>query len=375
MESFDSIKKTIDQELNHRLKLTIIHHNLKYEINNLEHITQEYTLLVKDQRQKLINYERLHDQWIIKINSNRNHLLKLFNRIHTLEQYLINTNQFLDQFDQMKLSVRPTVLIIYNQMNSFLKQRLSIEYSKRTNSFYIFRREKADIESKSSLNLKLSQMKKFLQSNQITFDQIKQNISLMNRNHSILINQISTINKQRFHLIKYLNFLENKSLIKQQQIFNIENKFNQIKHSIDLNNQKFRQLTFEKQNIGSCLLNKQHGIVLISKHIELNKKNLIQYRLNFNQLMKKIPSIRNQVLDEIQSNKLLKRQNRFDLKQSILSLRKELFEYKKKNNRFQHRQIFNDKSIAKGINKSFLQLTYYSLEKEKKSPKITFDNA
>jgi len=366
LESFDSIKKAIHQELHHRLKLTIIHHNLKYEINNLEHITQEYTLLVKDQRQKLINYERLHDQWIIKINSNRNHLLKLFNRIHILEQYLINTNQILEQFDQMKLSLRPTVLIIYNQMNSFLQQRLSIEYSKRTNSFYVFRREKADIESKSSLNLKLSQMKKFLQSNQITFDQIKQNISLMNRNHSILINQISTINKQRFHLIKYLNFLENKSLIKQQQIFNIENKFNQIKHSIDLNNQKFRQLTFEKQNIGSCLLNKQHGIVLISKHIELNKKNLIQYRLNFNQLMKKIPSIRNQVFDEIQSNKLLKKQNRFDLKQSILSLRKELFEYKKKNNRFQHRQIFNDKSIGKGINKSFLQLTYYSLEKEKK---------
>ncbi|CAF4502680.1 unnamed protein product, partial [Rotaria sp. Silwood2] len=63
----NNIKKNIRQEVNHRLQLTIISHNLKQQINILENTTQQYALLVKKQRQKVINYEKLHDKWIIHI--------------------------------------------------------------------------------------------------------------------------------------------------------------------------------------------------------------------------------------------------------------------------------------------------------------------
>lgn len=75
--------------------------------------------------------------------------------------------------------------------------------------------------------------------------------------------------------------------------------------------------------------------------------------------MNKIQQIRNLVLYEIQQMKLFVKQN---MKQFIIHLRKELLDYKKKNNDFQHRingrhmtrQIltkFDDKSIVKGMNK------------------------
>jgi hypothetical protein len=196
---------------------------------------------------------------------------------------------------------------------------------------------------------KFLKTKTIFQSNQTMLDQIKENIALINRNHSILTNQISIIHKQKFHLIQHLNFLQNQSLVKQQQILDIQTQFNQIKHSIDLNNQKIRRLTLEKQNISSFLLLKQHCIVLL--HHQYMKFNTKNSRLNFHSLLKKIHQIRNEIIHELRSNQFLKNQERIDLKQSIISLRKDLFEYKKKNNNFQHRihrQIFDNKSFDNG---------------------------
>jgi len=124
----NNIKKLIHQEVNHRLKLTIIHYNLNHKINILKNTTQQYALLVKDQRQKIINYEKLHDKWILNININRNRLLKLFNRINIIEQYIINTKKFLQQFDYIKFSLRPNILILYNKINLFIQQRLGISF-------------------------------------------------------------------------------------------------------------------------------------------------------------------------------------------------------------------------------------------------------
>jgi chromosome segregation ATPase len=233
-----------------------------------------------------------------------------------------------------------------------------------------FRREKNDIdmninltgESINSLNLKFYQLKKILRSNQTIFHQTKQNISFLNQNHSILLNQISTINKQRFHLTQHLDYLQNKFLVKQEQVLNIFNKFHHIKQTIDLNHQKFQRFTSEKQTIIPFLLKKQHLIVLINQQIKFNEKNLIKHRACYDKLMNKIRQLRTRVLREIQQIKSIDRQHQPNLKQLILHLRTELLKYKKKTNDFQHRinrrhitrQIltkFNDKSIVKGINK------------------------
>jgi len=224
-------------------------------------------------------------------------------------------------------------------------------------------------------------MKKILQSNQTIFNQIKQNIFFVNKNQSILFNQLSTINNQRFYLTQNLDFLQNKFLIEQEQILNILNKINHIKHMINLNNQKFQRLTLEKQTIIPFLLKKQYLILLITKNINFNENILIKYRSCYNKLMNKIQQIRNLVLYEIQQMKSFKKQN---MKQFIIHLRKELLDYKKKNNDFQHRinrrhmtrQIltkFDDKSIVKGMNK-FIPFFFITNDvvctEEKKNPKI-----
>ncbi|CAF4859158.1 unnamed protein product, partial [Rotaria sp. Silwood2] len=193
--------------VNHRLQLTIISHNLKQQINILENTTQQYALLVKKQRQKVINYEKLHDKWIIHINTNRNNLLELFNRFNKIEQSMINTRNFFQQFDHIELSLRPNILIFYNEMNLFTQQRR--DKNNNTN------------DSKHSLNMQLYRMKKIFHLNQAIFHQIEQNISHIIKNHSRLLNQILTIDKQRLHLIQYINYLHNKGLVDQQQILNL----------------------------------------------------------------------------------------------------------------------------------------------------------
>ncbi|CAF3942857.1 unnamed protein product [Rotaria sp. Silwood2] len=346
----NNIKKNIRQEVNHRLQLTIISHNLKQQINILENTTQQYALLVKKQRQKVINYEKLHDKWIIHINTNRNNLLELFNRFNKIEQSMINTRIFFQQFDHIELSLRPNILIFYNEMNLFTQQRR--DKNNNTN------------DSKHSLNMQLYRMKKIFHLNQAIFHQIEQNISHIIKNHSRLLNQILTIDKQRLHLIQYINYLHNKWLVDQQQILNISEKFNNIKYTIDLNNKKFQQYTIEKQNIILFLLKKQHLIVLINEHIKLNDSIRNKHRLCYNKLINEIRQIRNKVLDEIHKIKSFKQQNQPNMKQFILHLRQELFEYKKKNNYLQHRiqrrhitrpilTDFNNKSIIKENNEQY----------------------
>lgn len=210
-------------------------------------------------------------------------------------------------------------------------------------------------ESKSSLNIKFYQMKKILYSNQTISHQIKQKISLVDKNSSVLLNQISTIDKHRIHLIEHIDSLHNKWLVIQQEVLNSLNKFNRMKYLSDLNNQKHQRFIQEKQNIILFLLEKQRLIVLVNKHIELNDKNLNRHRSCYIKLMNQIRQMGNKVLREIQSMKPFEKQPQLDMKQVILRLRKELLEYKKKNNDFQHRinrQILtnaNNKSTLKGI--------------------------
>ncbi|CAF1266422.1 unnamed protein product, partial [Rotaria sordida] len=322
-QSKNIIKKNIHQEINHRLQLTIISYNLKQQINILENTTQHYVLLVKKQRQKVINYEKLHDKWILHININRNRLLELFNRINKIEQYIINTRNFFQQFNHIKLSLIPNILIFYNEMNLSIQQRRN--KNNNTN------------DDKSSLNMKLYRMKKILHSNQIIFQQIKQNTSFINKNHSILLNQILTIHKQRLHLIQYIDSLHNKCFVDEQQILNILKKFNNIKYTIDLNYQKFQQFTIEKQKIIFFLLKKQHSIIFINEYIQLNESIRNKHQLSYNKLMNQIQHLRNKILDEIHKIKSFKKQYQPNIKQFIFHLQKELFEYKKKNNYLQHR--------------------------------------
>jgi hypothetical protein len=75
-----------------------------------------------------MNYEKLHDVWIRNINVNRNRLLELFNRINTIEQSIVNTEKVFRQFNYIKLSLRPNMLIFYNEIHLFIKRRLEINF-------------------------------------------------------------------------------------------------------------------------------------------------------------------------------------------------------------------------------------------------------
>ncbi|CAF1214960.1 unnamed protein product [Rotaria sp. Silwood1] len=310
-QSKNNIKRNIRQEINHRLQLSIISQNLKQQINILENTTQQYSLLVKKQRQKVINYEKLHDKWIIHINMNRNRILKLFNRINKIEQCMINTRIFFQQFDHIKLSLKSNILIFYNEINLFTQQR-----NKKNNSN----------NSKNLLNMKLERIRKNFDSNQAIYKQIKQTISRTIKNHSILLDQILTIDKQRLHLIQYINSLHDKWLFDQQQILNISKKFNNIQYTIDLYNKKFQQYTIEKQKIILFLLKKQYLIVFVSEHIELNETIRNKHQLHYNKLLTEIRDLRSKILDEIHQIKSYEKQHKPNMKQLILHLREELFE-------------------------------------------------
>lgn len=122
-ESNESLQKSIEQQVNHRLQLTLLYHNLKSEHNELTSTINEYAIIVKNQREKILHYEKQHDKWISEMNSNRIHLIKLFQRMETLEQSTTKTKEFLEQFNQTKLSLRPNLLILYHQMNLYIQQR------------------------------------------------------------------------------------------------------------------------------------------------------------------------------------------------------------------------------------------------------------
>jgi len=83
----------------------------------------QYANIVKEQREKIISYEKLHDQWILHMNSNRTRLIQLFQRIDRIQQFTTKTNEFLQQFNQIKFSSRLNLLILYDKLNQFIEQR------------------------------------------------------------------------------------------------------------------------------------------------------------------------------------------------------------------------------------------------------------
>lgn len=122
-QSLDHLKASIHQQINDRLKLTIRHHDLKTQIHTLHGTTNEYALLVKNQRVKIFTYEKLHDKWIVNIRINRQRLLNSLNRIQTLTQHIDKTKDFLEYFNQFQIEFKPKILIMYHQFNLFLQQR------------------------------------------------------------------------------------------------------------------------------------------------------------------------------------------------------------------------------------------------------------
>lgn len=83
----------------------------------------QYANIVKEQREKIISYEKLHDQWILHMNSNRTRLIQLFQQIDRIQQFTTKTNEFLQQFNQIKFSSRLNLLILYDKLNQFIEQR------------------------------------------------------------------------------------------------------------------------------------------------------------------------------------------------------------------------------------------------------------
>ncbi|CAF1206622.1 unnamed protein product [Adineta steineri] len=329
-QSTNNFKK----ELQHRLQLSILHNNVKQEHNILDNTTKQYAVLVKEQRKKIINYEKFHDKWIIEINQKRKRLLELIDRLEKLDKYIINTNTFFQDFNSLKLSSISNTLIFQNEIDVYLQQRK---------------------ENNNSIHMNLideNQMKKILHSNQIIFHQIKQDILFLDKNNSLLLNQITTINKQKNHLTAYIDSFHTE----QQQILNIQKKFDYIKHSIDLNNQNYQRFTQEKEKIILCLLTKQHLIILITEYIEENEKKLNKYKLCYNQLLNNIQQVRNTVLYETRHKKPLKKYN-----QLIIYLQKDLFKYKKKTKDLQYR-IYQRTKISshhKSVQKELNNQSYH----------------
>lgn len=101
----------------------MVHHDLKDQIHILHRSIDEHAFLVKDQRRKILNYEKLHDRWILHININRKRLLDSFNRAHTLTNHIAKTKDFLENFHRIQFDCKPDSLIIYHQLNSFIEQR------------------------------------------------------------------------------------------------------------------------------------------------------------------------------------------------------------------------------------------------------------
>ena len=193
-------------------------------------------------------------------------------------------------------------------------------------------------------------MKKRLQINRTTFDQIKENLLLINQDQSFLFNQISHINSNRFHLTEYLQSLDNKSHIIQEQISCLRKQIDQRRDSIQGNEGKLQRLTGEKDQIVRFLLEKQHWIVRLTKHLQSTEKTLQQSRWNIDELCSKLKPIRLQIIGELYLINSFDRRDQIDYKQMIFSLRKQILETRKKKNHFQHRQILT--KIAQKKNQS-----------------------
>lgn len=190
-------------------------------------------------------------------------------------------------------------------------------------------------------------MKKRLQINRLTFDQITENLLLINQDQSFLFNQISHVNSNRFHLIEYLQSLDNKSHIIHEQISCLRKQIDQRRHSIEGNEGKLQRLTGEKEQIVRFLLEKQHWIIRLTRHLQSSEKILRKSRWNLDQLCSKLKPIRLQIIGELNLMNSFDRRDQIDYKQMIFSLRKQVLKTRKKKIPFQHRQILTKISQKK----------------------------
>lgn len=283
------------------------------------------------------------------MNINRKRLLDSFNRAHSLANHIAKTKDFLENYHRIQLNFKPDSLIIYHQWNSFIEQRFVSTLSSRVSMRCLrCRKENPFISSKTSFHLQIHPLKKRLQINRITLDEIQENLILINQDQSCLFNQISHINNNRFHLNEYLQSLDDKSRIIQEQISCLRKKIDQSRLSTEENQDKLQRRTREIEYIVRSLLEKQHWIVRLNKQFELMEKIREESRWNLDQLCSKLQPIRVQILGELSSIKY----DKIASKQLIFSLRKQLLESRKKENHFQHRQILT-KIVKKQQKNSF----------------------
>lgn len=184
---------------------------------------------------------------------------------------------------------------------------------------------------------------------------------IIKKHSSILSNQILTLNKKRLQFNQNLDSFEKKIVIKDREIEFLFKKYKQIKSSIDLTTQQSQEYNFQKQNFISSLLRKQHLILLVHKQIQRNENHLRKSSLSNQQLFDRSQQIRKQILFQIKQKKTFDRHEQtMKVKEEISHLRKQLLEYKKKTNDYQHRinrrhlvrQIltrFDNKSISNGM--------------------------
>ncbi|CAF0891907.1 unnamed protein product [Adineta ricciae] len=323
----ESIEANLHEEIKHHSQLTTTNHNLQHEIYILESTTKQYFSLVKEQREKILYYEKLHDQSIIHLNINRRRLLRYFQRLTQIDQQINQTKNYV------------------NKLNNSLPNLATLEYDLH---FYIQRRKakldgintNTSNESQSLLKMKIHQLKRMFHSNQILSQEIQQKIALTTNNTSLISNQIIRLDKQKSHLSEYLQSLHKKSFLIEHQFLNIFKQLHHINHVNNLHNANYQQSTQQKYQIAWFLLVKQRSILQITKQIQNNQTTLRKRHGVYQELLQKIQQIRNRVL----MNKPMKMVQSCNLKQMLLHLQVQLFEWKKRTADHQH-QIHRQKLI------------------------------
>ncbi|CAF1543221.1 unnamed protein product, partial [Adineta ricciae] len=341
VSSNKSIEANLHEEIKSHSQLTTINHSLQHEIYILENTAKHYFPLVKEQREKIFYYEKLHDQSIIHLNTNRRRLLRYFQRLTQIDQQINQTKYYVDK------------------LNNSLPNLVTLEYDLH---FYIQRRKakldgitaNTSNESQSSLKMKIHQLKRMFYSNRILSQEIQQKTALITNNASLISNQIICLDKQKSHLSEYLQSLHKKSLLIEHQMFNISKKLHHINHVNNLHNANYQQSTQEKYRIACFLLVKQRSILQITKQIQNNQVTLQKRHGAYQELLQKIQQIRNRVL----MNKSMKIDQSCNLKQTLLHLQVQLFESKKRTADHQHR--FHRQKLINSHEKSFLQETRVS---------------
>lgn len=185
--------------------------------------------------------------------------------------------------------------------------------------------------------MKLSRLKRMLESNQDLYDHLKQTILLVNKNSSLLSSQTSSIHRQYRHLCEHLHSLHDKYLAEQQRGSNAADQLHRLMHVIDVNKQTQQRLTHEKEKIVLFLLSKQHLILLTNAQVKVLETTRRKRQAANQRLHNAIQYTRGKVLCERQRVKPLRTSLALDLSELILRLRAELLECRRRTNEYQHR--------------------------------------